>query len=500
MSGRTVAVDMPPRVASVRRPAAWFAWSGALALALAILLAHGRFAEPGLLGAVGVVALWRYGWGGFHVARALVYQRLILPRLRRRAEAAPLAPLRHVHVIVCSYRIPPAQSWAVYSALFANCRDTGLPATIVAAVTSDEDCALIAEILRAEGAPPNISVVVQFQEGVGKRAAIGAAMRRIVREHPDPRSVLVMLDGDVVLPPGTLRTSLGFMAADPALGALTTDNDGIFAPGDRARHWYRLRFAQRHLLMSSLALSRRLLVLTGRFSVYRTGLVTDPACIELVERDQLHHWLHGRIRFLSGDDKSLWLHVLNSGRPMLYLPQLKAISFESLPAGQGFFGGSTQLMLRWLGNMVRANSRALPLGPRRSGPLLWWCLVDQRLSVLTALSGPAFAIALAATVHPVYLLLYPCWVLVTRSCAALVCGSLWGRFHPVYPLLLAYGQLWGAVLKLHLFLRPDRQSWTRQNIALRRGAALPRVIGNLLFSMALAGLVGAACVAGGLVS
>jgi glycosyltransferase Alg8 len=464
-------------------------------LAGVLVLSHVESLQSlGLVAGVGAIAVWRYSWAGFHLVRALTYIHLRLPHMRRRAARADVGQLRHIYAVVCSFGMPAHQSRAVYSALIENCLALGLPATIVAAITSDADCALLADLLRVYGQPPGITIVAQFQDGSGKRAAIGMALRAIARRHPDRRSLTIMLDGDVVLTAGALLESARFMAADPELGALTTNNDGLFAPGDTARHWYQLRFAQRHLLMSSLSLSGRLLVLTGRFSLYRTRYLIDPACIAAVETDEVRHWLHGRIRFLSGDDKSLWHFMLGTGQRMAYLPHVRALSFEALPAGGGFVFGSSRLMIRWLGNMVRANGRALQLGPRRIGLLLWWCLLDQRLSVGTVLLGLTTALALGFLVDPAYLLLYAGWVLLSRTVAALVYGSVWGRFHPSWPAFLAYGQLWGGVLKLYLFFRPDRQSWTRQNIQASGGGrnGWRRRVANGLFAVTLAGLIGLA--------
>jgi len=58
--------------------------------------------------------------------------------------------------------------------------------------------------------------------------------------------------------------------------------------------------------MQSHALSGRVLTLTGRMSVFRGEHLTKIDFIRLVEADCLDHWLWGRFRFLSGDDKSTW--------------------------------------------------------------------------------------------------------------------------------------------------------------------------------------------------
>src|SRR3546814_17241852 len=77
--------------------------------------------------------------------------------------------------------------------------------------------------------------------------------------------------------------------------------------------WHKLRFAQRHLNMCSMALTRRVLTLTGRMSLFRVGIVTDPRFIDDVQNDALDHWRLGRFKFLTGDDKSSWFSLMRLG-------------------------------------------------------------------------------------------------------------------------------------------------------------------------------------------
>ena len=56
-------------------------------------------------------------------------------------------------------------------------------------------------------------------------------------------------------------------------------------------------------------------------------------------------------------------------------------------------------MLRWFGNMLRASGRASRSGRARLGWFVWWCLVDQRVSMWTPLIGPIAAVLLAIAVR-----------------------------------------------------------------------------------------------------
>lgn len=444
---------------------------------------------------IGFFALWRYLWWMTHFARGMLFLKLRFPRLRREAEQnASTRKVSHIYVVVSSFNIPPQYFSAVYRALFANAIDTKIPMTVVASVTSHRDQNLLLAVYEEFGCPQSIEVMVQFQKGDGKRSALGMALRAIARRCPDKDALTVMLDGDVVLEPRSLSRCVPFFLADPKLAAVTTNNDAVVPTGGRIADWYALRHAQRHLLMSSLSLSGRLLVMTGRFSIYRTADTVCPEFIRILEQDEIQHWRLGKIKFLSGDDKSSWFHLLRERRKMLYVPDVKAYSFETLPTGSSFVYGTSKLMFRWFGNMIRTNARAINLGPRVVTPFLWWCLVDQRLSAWTALVGPVVAITLALIFGPVHLLHYAVWVAATRSGMALAYGLSWGRCRFTWPVLMLWNQIAGALLKGWIIHRPDGQSWTRQGIQSQTSATLGmRLLGDLFYATSIVGFI---CVAG----
>jgi glycosyltransferase Alg8 len=139
------------------------------------------------------------------------------------------------------------------------------------------------------------------------------------------------------------------------------------------------------MMMSSMGLSRRVLTLTGRMSVFRADLATDPGFIRQVQCDYLDHWRLGRVDFLTGDDKSTWFWLLKNGYQMLYLPDVQTVSMERQPL-PGFMASAVTLMVRWFGNMMRTNGRALALPAKMIGPFTWWSLLDQRVSVWTTLA------------------------------------------------------------------------------------------------------------------
>ena len=152
----------------------------------------------------------------------------------------------------------------------------------------------------------------------------------------------------------------------PRLGALTTDEVCQVEGNWSFREWYSMRFAQRNIYMSSVSLSKRVLTLTGRMSMIRADILTNPEFIERVELDWIDHWRLGRFKFLTGDDKSSWYHILKSGFEMIYIPDVKVLTIET-PPDPNFFRSSIVLMRRWFGNMLRTNDRAIKLGPNKIG-------------------------------------------------------------------------------------------------------------------------------------
>ena len=146
------------------------------------------------------------------------------------------------------------------------------------------------------------------------------------------------------------------------------------------------------------------------------------------------------------------------------MPDVQVLTIEHPPAAD-LLRASSALMLRWFGNMLRASGRCLALGPRRLGWFVWWCLLDQRVSMWTPLIGPIAAVLLAIAVTPAFLYAYLLWVMATRLVQTLLLLTVRPTISGLYPPLLYYSQLYGALLKTWVLFRLDRQRWTRQNIA-----------------------------------
>ena len=178
--------------------------------------------------------------------------------------------------------------------------------------------------------------------------------------------------------------------------------------------------------MSSMGLGRRLLAMTGRMSIYRGSVVTDPGSIRAIEDDHLDHWRLGRIKLLTGDDKSTWFWLLPA-RARDVLPAGRAGDHDRASPRALAAAAATQLMLRCFGNMLRTSTRAIALGPQKIGGLTWWCLIDQRLSIWTPLIGPTVALLFVLGKNPPPFSTPTCSEWGPRGCSRRRCCSRRGR-------------------------------------------------------------------------
>ncbi|WP_110655636.1 glycosyltransferase [Salinicola halimionae] len=482
-----------------------------LATLVLLLVTHlpGEVFHPGsksFIFAVGLIGAWRYSWWFVQALRSVWYNRRMFPRLRAEADAVGATETPDALYILCtSFRIDTEVTFAVYDALIRDAADYNVPTTLFAAIADRSDVDIIDQVMEEHGWPDNISVRYMFQKGDGKRSAMAEVLRAISRCMPTHRSLLVSMDGDIRIQPGTLERSLSFFLAKDDLGAITTNNNAVVIGNDVTKEWYDLRYAQRHLVMSSTSVSERLLVLTGRYSAFRADIATEPEFIDLVESDHVDHWRFGNFKFLSGDDKSTWFWLLKHRWKMLYIPDVIVTGFEELPERRRFFKSTQDLMRRWFGNMLRTNGRAIALGPSRMGWFTWWSLVDQRLSMWTTLIGPTIAVMLTLFVRPSFIFAYLLWIVMTRGITSLVLAWQRGRWSALWVPMLYYNQLSGAILKTWVSFRFNRQTWSRQGISAGepddpRAARRQRLGGHLIHALYFGILVFVLAIFGGIMA
>jgi mannuronan synthase len=425
-------------------------------------------ASSGSIIAIGLVGMWRYAWAATNLARAAIYINRAFPRLRARrtAEYQALGARDHAYFLVTSYKIAPEISTRVYRSVFEAACQARSGATVVASIVDEADGRLIRQVMASVCAVSNqpdghVTLRIDKIAGTGKRDALANSLQSIAGLSPRPSDIVLLVDGDSCVPANVVEKSLPFFA-DPRVGAVTSDEVSDTEGGQLFRDWFNLRFAQRHVMMASMSLGGRVLTLTGRMSVFRASLATDPAFIRQVRSDYVDHWRLGRVHFLTGDDKSTWFWLLSQGYKMLYLPDVQTVSIETQPK-PGFYESATVLMTRWFGNMLRTNGRALDLRARRIGGFTWWSLLDQQASIWTTMIGPVSVALASVLITPWIAVVYAAWVMLTRYVMCALIMAFRGAGFPItYPFLLYFSQIAGALTKSFIMFRLDRQKWTRQ--------------------------------------
>ncbi|HWD30434.1 MAG TPA: mannuronan synthase [Pseudomonas sp.] len=420
---------------------------------------------------VGAVGIWRYSMGATHFVRGMLFLYVVYPMLRRKVrKLGSAADPSHVYLMVTSFRIDALTTAQVYSSVIREAIACGYPTTVVCSLVEMSDELLVKSLWEKFNPPDRVTLDFVRIAGTGKRDGLAYGFRAISRHLPDDNAVVAVIDGDTVLGEGVVRKTVPWFKLFGNVGGLTTNEFCEVRGGYIMSEWHKLRFAQRHINMCSMALSKRVLTMTGRMSVFRAAVVTNSEFIADVENDSLQHWRLGRFKFLTGDDKSSWFSLMRLGYDTFYVPDA-AINTVEHPPEKSFIKASRKLMYRWYGNNLRQNSRALGLGIRRLGLFTSVVLFDQRVSMWTSLLGLTVAIIASLKFGPAFLLVYLLWIGITRLILTLMLLCSGHNIGPAYPLILYYNQIVGAIMKIYVFFRLDKQSWTRQPTALKRDLA-----------------------------
>ncbi len=411
---------------------------------------------------VATIGVWRYSWWFINLIRALVYEFTTFPALRKQADKLQNSDWKppHIYFVIASYKEKKETTEALLECMLRECRSTNVPATLyLSADTQDEK--IVRHYVQQHVGDTEFQVIAIRQTLPDKRIALGQCLRSLSRNGVIKDCPIILMDGDALMTVGTLQKCIPFFHLNPDLQALTTDEKAIFNGPKWMAEMTELRFAQRHLMMQSHALSKRVLTLTGRLSMFRSQVITAPDFIERLENDYLDHWLWGRFRFLSGDDKSTWYLLLRNKAEMLYVRDAMVYTVEHI-SGNGF-QRTLQNLLRWSGNMLRNNGRAIALGPNKVPPYIWWCLIDQRLVIWTSLVSPIAAILLTTKIGWSFFMVYLAWIGITRIGISLFIFRYAGRINLSFPFLIYVLQVTNAIIKIYILFRLPRQRWTNRS-------------------------------------
>jgi glycosyltransferase Alg8 len=377
-----------------------------------------------------------------------------------------------VTILAVTYRERPWITEASFTSVYrelSSLRGLSRPPRLVVATGCDEDDRAIqrvhndcCESLRGAAGTQWPPELVLLRDASGKRPAIANALREVVAGRPDPEGVVVFLDGDTLLQPGLLEKVLPLFRLKPDVDAVTTDEDAWVKGPRWFAEWISLRLGLRHRTMCSVALSGRLLCLTGRLSAFRASVTLDPSFLGQVEHDSIQHWLWGSFDMLSGDDKSTWYWLAARGRRMLYVPDALATTIEVV-SGPPLQRAMANIR-RWSGNSIRHSWRAFQLGPKKLGWFSWYSLLDQRLAIWTVLIGPLFALLALCGGRFEIAAGYGLWVMCSRLTHSAISWRHGRRVSAYYLPLQILSDWIIAITKIWVLFHPAKQSW------LNRGA------------------------------
>lgn len=409
--------------------------------------------------AVGIIGLWRYLWLMTHVIRAHIFEHFAYPKLRFEADDQPEEskfPKRCFFVIPTYGEVPEVSKRMLHSIL-DEVETVPTVFHLVINAGSDEEDEIFRESLAEHASTPKVEVHFIRQKG-GKRQGMADVLNQLMHVEHDFNDCVVLMDGDTLLGKGIMEKCLTLFTSRPKLGAVTTDNISYTKGSWFYRKWYTLRFAMRHRMMKSQSLSRQIMVLTGRFSMFRAPWVFDDEFVSYLENDRIKHWLHGEIKFVTGDDKSTWFCLLKRGAEMLYVPDAHIFCMED--SGKAAVLQSVQKMHRWFGNMLRNNGRAIGLGVGRQKAFIWWCAIDQRISIWTSLMGPVTALWAALLFGWEILIVYLILVIFIRTIYLLLLLIEGHRLSMSDIPLLLYTQWGGSMVKSYTLFHLHRQKWS----------------------------------------
>jgi len=407
---------------------------------------------------IGLIGLWRYLWLVTHCVRAAIYEHFVYPTMQFRCSQLPEDEKypQTLYFLIPTWGEKPNVTQSMFGSVLTEVAT--IPSRIVIFVNSgsEEEDQIFRDTLANHAMRDRVEMRYIRQVG-GKRQGMADVLAELAHCEIDDSDVVTFMDGDTVLGPGILQRCLPLFALNPKCNAITTDNISVTEGHWLYRKWYTLRFSMRHRYMKSVSLSRQLQVLTGRFSLIRGCECVTDEFIESLENDRIKHWLHGEIEFVTGDDKSTWFTLLKKGSEMLYVPDAYIFCMED--SGPRPFKMSIQKMHRWFGNMLRNNGRVIMLGVGAQKPFVWWCGVDQRLSMFTSLMGPMGALWASIWLSPAYLLIYAILVLFIRSIYILLLTIEGHRVTITDIPMLLYTQWVGSIVKIYTLFHLHQQKW-----------------------------------------
>ncbi|MBA3661986.1 MAG: glycosyltransferase [Gammaproteobacteria bacterium] len=409
--------------------------------------------------ALGLLGIWRYSWWGLHVIRSFIYAKFVFPRRRLLANQLWQSGWRPtvLYIMMTTYNELKETTEKVLDTLVNESKHLNIPIKLFVGIGSEYDQQVITDFFsRVKSDFINVRFVQQKMPG--KRYAIGETLRSMVVDGLAENDPVIFMDGDTYFTENSITQCLPFFEIYPKLQALTTHEQAIvYGAPHWMKKWLEMRFIQRHFTMQSYALSNKVLTLTGRMSMFRGKHLLSPDFIEIIEQDHLHHWLWGRYRFLSGDDKSTWYYLLKEKAEMFYIPDVTTVTIEIIKGNP--LSRMRENLRRWSGNTLRNGARAIALGPQTVGFFIWWCIVDQRIAMWNMPIGLMIIALTALTKNISVLLIYLIWIGFSRLCLSTVLFYYGKRIDMSFPFIIYFNQIMTSFIKIYILFRLPQQRW-----------------------------------------
>lgn len=158
---------------------------------------------------------------------------------------------------------------------------------------------------------------------------------------------------------------------------------------------------------------------------------------------------------------------------MFYIPDATTVTIENVKGNP--YARMFENIRRWSGNTLRNGARAIALGPKKVGFFIWWCLIDQRLSVWTLFMGHTIALMIALTQSFAFIWVTVLWIAFSRLCISVALFFHTRRIDMWYPLLIYLNQLSSSIIKIYILFRLPQQKWQNrgdQQVGFKKDAKL----------------------------
>ncbi len=416
-----------------------------------------------MIGILSFIGIYRFSLWIIHLVRAQIYEKVVYAKIRKEAELLEEKDWKpeRLYFMIVSYAENRKILYNSIKSIIHEARNLNLPATISMGTACFHDEKIVCDAVNTLPYGEKIKVIFVRQNSPNKRIQIAGAIRALVRQGMRENDPVVFMDGDSIIMPGCLRKCISAFKVQPDVDSITTNEKVLVTNSSFLSNILSLRFAIRNFHMNSLTLSGKVLCLTGRFSIFKAGQISDKNFISRIENDYIDDWYWKRIYFLSGDDKSTWYSLLEKGSKMLYIPDAFIYSIEKVRKNAVL--DYIESLKRWSGNMLRNNGRALALGPHKIGFFPWLALLDQRISMWTAIISPSIIIlTLFRDIQLTYTVIS--WVLLVKYFQSLFIFYYGKEINYTYPIIYYLHQFLNGMVKIYMLFHLRLQYWNNQNV------------------------------------